>query len=141
MGAETISTCSPKFKISILLPHLVYELEQFESSMVFQFFGFETHIMGPINPKICTKAVFPHLSSEFQKSTSSCFEILQFTPLVAEKPLILHGKKQRDLRCEASRKCKKKILIGLKMLTSGSFQNVAEDYINDAQSACSLYDV
>ena len=87
MGSETAFLGAGKFKNFILLLQLVFELGRFESPI-----GILVFLLGNPYPwtdcsKTCTKVVpyAPNLSSEFQVSTLSHFEVIAICPLVAEK--------------------------------------------------------
>ena len=110
MGAETAFPGASKFKTFIFLRQLVFELELFKPPIEIWVFGLETHITGPIVPKIFTKSdtYVSHLSSKFQVSTFSRFEVIAFSTSGCRIRNFAQ-KKHRDFRRKASRKSPQKI--------------------------------
>ena len=80
-GPETAFPGASKFEAFILLMLLVFELELFKPPVGFSAFGSETRFTILIAPKICSKnaSYVPQLSSKFQVSTFSRFEVIAFS--------------------------------------------------------------
>ena len=93
MGAETAFPGASKFENLILLSQLVFELEQFELDWHFSFFGWGTESRNRLPPKFTQRMfhVYPIYVLTFKFLPFAVLKLDRFRPLVAEKPLILHG--------------------------------------------------
>ena len=112
VDAEIAFPSASKFENFILLLQSVFELERFEPPIGLSGFWLRNPYHATDRPQNCTKGYsictqskssnFKFLNSKFLPLAVS--KLLRFQPLVAEKPLNLDGKKQREFQREASRK-------------------------------------
>ena len=97
VGAEIAFPSASKFENFILLLQSVFELERFEPPIGLSGFWLRNPYHATDRPQY-----FKFLNFKFLPLAVS--KLLRFQPLVAEKPLNLDGKKQREFQREASRK-------------------------------------
>ena len=84
-------------KILVFVLQLVFKLERFESPIGVSVFRVETRITGPIALKIC-KNVFPlvpHLSSKFEVSTLSHFEVIAIFSVSGYRKIVNFARKNK----------------------------------------------